>query len=125
MGVLVQEMVPPSMEVIVGTVKDPQFGSTIMYGLGGIFVEIIKDVSFRLVPITRDEAFEMIEELKAYPILQGYRKTSSVKKEAIIQILVNISQLISDYPEIEELDLNPIVINEKGAKVIDARIIIE
>ena len=124
-GVLVQEMISPSTEVIVGAIKDPQFGPTIMFGLGGVFVELIKDVAFRLVPITRDEALGLIKGIKAYPILQGYRGSPAVNIEAIVHILVNISRLVNDYPEIQELDLNPIVVNEKRAKTIDARIIIE
>ncbi len=124
-GVLVQEMVSPSIEVIVGAINDPQFGPTIMFGLGGVFVEVIKDVAFRLVPVRRDEALEMIREIKAYPILQGYRGTPAVDIESIAQILVNISRLVNNYPEIQELDLNPVVVNEKRAKVIDARLIID
>lgn len=124
-GVLVQEMAPQSTEVIVGAIKDPQFGQTLMFGLGGIFVEILKDVTFRVAPITRKDAQEMIIKVKAYPLLTGYRKTPPADLDAIINVLMNISKLIMEYPEIKEIDLNPIMTYAKGAKTVDARIILE
>ncbi len=124
-GVLVQEMAPPSTEVIVGATKDPQFGPALMFGLGGIFIEVLKDVAFRIAPITRSEAQEMITEVKAYPILKGYRGQPPVDTNAITEILLNTSKLVMDHPEIKELDLNPILVYEKGAKTVDARIILD
>jgi len=124
-GILVQEMAPPSTEVIVGAIKDPQFGPALMFGLGGIFVEVLKDVTFRIAPITEDEAREMITEVKAYPLLKGYRNMPQADIEAIVQILLNASRLVMDHQEIKELDLNPIMVYEKGAKTVDARIILE
>ena len=124
-GVLVQEMAPSSTEVIIGAVKDPQFGPAVMFGLGGIFVEVLKDVTFRVAPITVDEAREMITEVKAYPLLKGYRNLPPADIEAIVQILLNTSRLVMEHQEIKELDLNPIMVYEKGAKTVDARIIIE
>jgi acyl-CoA synthetase (NDP forming) len=124
-GVLVQEMVPPSTEVIVGAVKDPQFGHALMFGLGGVFVEVLKDVTFRIVPINEEEAHEMIGEVKAYPLLKGYRGMPPADIQAIVQILLKTSRLVSEHPEIRELDLNPIMVYEKGAKTVDARIILE
>jgi acyl-CoA synthetase (NDP forming) len=124
-GVLVQEMAPQSTEVIVGAIKDPQFGQTLMFGLGGIFVELLKDVTFRIAPITQQDAEEMITEVKAYPLLKGYRNTPPTDINAIVKVLVNTSKLIMDYPEIKELDLNPVMAYEKGAKTVDARIILE
>jgi acyl-CoA synthetase (NDP forming) len=124
-GVLVQEMAPQSTEVIVGAIKDLQFGQTLMFGLGGIFVELLKDVTFRIAPITREEAEEMMKEVKAYPLLTGYRNTPPADIDAIITILVNTSKLVMGYPEIKELDLNPIMAYGKGAKTVDARIILE
>lgn len=124
-GILVQEMAPQSTEVIVGATKDPQFGPTLMFGLGGIFVEILKDVTFRIAPIKEDEAREMITEVKAYPLLKGYRNTPLADTEAIVEILLNTSRLIMEHQEIKELDLNPIMVYEKGAKTVDARIILE
>jgi acetyl-CoA synthetase (ADP-forming) len=124
-GVLVQEMAPPSTEVIVGAIKDPQFGHALMFGLGGVFVEVLKDVTFRIAPINEEEAHEMIGEVKAYPLLKGYRGMPQADIEAIVQILLNTSRLVSEHPEIKELDLNPIMVYEKGAKTVDARIILE
>jgi acyl-CoA synthetase (NDP forming) len=124
-GVLVQEMAPQSTEVIVGATKDPQFGPTLMFGLGGIFVEILKDVAFRIAPVTEDEAREMIAAVKAYPLLKGYRNTPPADIEAIVKILLNTSRLVMEHQEIKELDLNPIMVYEKGAKTVDARIILE
>jgi len=124
-GVLVQEMAPQSTEVIVGAIKDSQFGQTLMFGLGGVFVELLKDVTFRIAPITREDAQEMVTEVKAYPLLKGYRSTPPADIDAIVNILLCTSKLIMDYPEIRELDLNPIMAYEKGAKTVDARIILE
>ena len=124
-GVLVQEMAPASTEVIVGATKDPQFGPAIMFGLGGVFVEVLKDVTFRVAPITEDDAVEMISEVKAYPLLKGYRNTPPADTDAITRILLNTSRLVIDHMEIKELDLNPVIVYEKGAKTVDARIILE
>lgn len=124
LGVTVQEIVPPSTEVIVGAVRDPQFGPTLMFGLGGIFVEVLKDITFRMAPITEEDAKEMIAEIKAYPLLKGYRGTPPVDIETIAQILVNTSRLMMENPEISELDLNPIIVYENGAKTVDARIML-
>lgn len=124
-GILVQEMAPSSTEVIVGTIKDPQFGQTLMFGLGGIFVEVLKDVTFRIAPVTADEAREMISEVKAYPLLKGYRGMPPADIDAIVKILLSTSKLVMEHDEIKELDLNPIMVYRKGAKTVDARIILE
>ncbi len=124
-GILVQEMAPKSTEVIVGATKDPQFGPALMFGLGGVFVEILEDVTFRVAPITERDALQMITEVKAYPILKGYRGQPPADIDAIANILLNTSKLVIDHPEIKELDLNPIMVYEKGAKTVDARIILE
>jgi len=125
LGVLVQEMAPSSTEVIVGSIKDAQFGPALMFGLGGVFVEVLKDVTFRIAPITEADAREMITEVKGYPILKGYRGQPPADIDAIVQILMNTSRLIIDHTEIKELDLNPIMVYDKGAKTVDARIILE
>jgi len=125
-GVLVEEMAPKGVaEVIVGAIKDPQFGQTLMFGLGGVFVEILKDVTFRIAPIDEREAHEMIKEIKAYPILEGYRGQPPADVDTIAKILVNASRLVIDHPEVKEMDLNPIIVYERGAKTVDARIILE
>jgi len=124
-GVSVQKMVRPGTEVIVGTSKDPQFGPVIMFGLGGIFVELLKDVSFRVIPIERRDAQEMIQEIKGYPLLQGFRGTEPASIPAIIKIILNISRLVDSNPQIKELELNPIFAYQDKAVAVDARIILE
>jgi len=125
-GVLVEEMAPKGVaEVIVGAIKDPQFGQTLMFGLGGVFVEVLRDVTFRIAPIDEREAHEMIREIKAYPILEGYRGQPPADVETIARILVRASKLVMDHPQIKEMDLNPIIVYERGAKTVDARMILE
>ena len=124
-GILVQEMAPSSTEVIVGSTKDPTFGPTIMFGLGGIFVEILRDVAFRLAPITQADAEEMIREIRSYKILEGARGMPRADQEAIAEILLNTSRMLVECPEIKELDMNPVLVYEKGAKIVDARIILD
>jgi len=124
-GILVQEMAPPSTETIVGAIKDPQFGPTIMFGLGGIFVELLKDVNFRVAPITAEDAKEMITQLKAYPLLKGFRNSPPADIDALVGILCATSKLVTENPDIKELDLNPVLAYQTGAKTVDARIILE
>jgi acetyl-CoA synthetase (ADP-forming) len=124
-GVLIQEMAPQGTEVIIGAVKDPQFGQTVMFGLGGIFVELLKDVSFRVAPLTKEDAKEMITNLKAFPLLNGYRGSKPADIDALVEVICNVSKMILDNPEIKELDLNPVMAYPKGSKCVDARIILE
>ncbi len=124
-GVLVQEMAPSSTEIIIGAVKDPQFGQTLMFGLGGIFVELEKDVTFRVAPVSEQDACEMVTGVKAFPLLKGFRNMPAVDIQAIVDVLLCTSKLVMDHPEIKELDLNPVLAYEKGAKTVDARIILE
>jgi acyl-CoA synthetase (NDP forming) len=124
-GVSVQKMVRPGTEVIVGTTKDPQFGPVIMFGLGGVFVELLKDVSFRIVPLKRKDAQEMIQEIKGYPLLRGYRGKEPASLPALIGVILKISKFIEKNPQIKELDLNPIVAYRAKAVAVDARIILE
>jgi len=124
-GILVQEMAPCATEVIVGAIKDPQFGPTLMFGLGGTFVEVMKDISFRIAPITEEDAKEMISEIKAYPILRGCRGQPPADIKTLAKILLSTSKLVMENQDIKELDLNPVVVYENGAKTVDARIILE
>ncbi len=124
LGVLVQKMSIQGREVIIGLTKDPQFGPVIMFGLGGIFVEVLKDVSFRLPPITREEALNMITEVKGYPILKGIRGDPPADVDALSDILEKISRMALEIPEISEMDLNPIFVFDKGALAVDARIVL-
>ncbi len=124
-GVSVQKMIRPGTEVIVGTGKDPQFGPVIMFGLGGIFVELLKDVSFRVIPVGQRDAQEMIEEIKGYPLLQGFRGKEPASISALVEIILKISRLIKENPQIKELELNPVFAYRKKAVAVDARIILE
>jgi len=125
-GVVVQEFAPQGLEVIIGGIYDKFFGPTIMFGLGGVWVEILKDVTFRLAPIDKQEAEDMIKEIKGYPLLTGYRGSPPVDLDALKDALVKASQLMNDFQEIGEMDLNPTMAYEKGKgiKVVDARIIL-
>jgi acyl-CoA synthetase (NDP forming) len=122
--VLVQKYVP-GKQLIIGLIKDPSFGHVIMFGFGGIFVEVFRDISFRVCPITRKDAREMIKEIKTYKILKGVRGESPINFNQLEEVLVKISEFPKKYEEIKELDINPIMANEKEVKVVDARIIFE
>jgi acyl-CoA synthetase (NDP forming) len=124
-GVSVQKMARPGTEVIVGTSKDPQFGPVIMFGLGGIFVELLKDVSFRVIPVERKDAQEMIEEIKGYPLLQGYRGKEPASLPALVEIILKISKWVEGNPWLKELELNPIFAYRDKAVAVDARIVLE
>jgi acetyl-CoA synthetase (ADP-forming) len=124
-GLTVQKMAPPGIQVIVGMSKDPQFGPVIMFGLGGILVELLKDVSFRIVPVTKRDAAEMIREIKGYPLLEGYRGQEPANIDALQDIIVRVSQFVERTPEIKELDLNPIFAYRDKAVSVDARIVLE
>ena len=124
-GVSVQKMVRPGTEVIIGTSKDPQFGPVIMFGVGGVFVELLKDVSFRIIPLERKDAQEMIREIKGYPLLEGYRGKEPANISALVEIILKISKLIEENPQIKEIDLNPIFAYRDKAIAVDARMILE
>jgi acetyltransferase len=124
-GALVQEMVGAGKEVIVGMNRDPQFGPLMMFGLGGIYVEVLEDVTFRLAPVVESEAREMIDEIQAAPLLRGARGEKAVDLDAIVEIIQRVSQLSMDFPEVTALDLNPVVVQPEGAMAIDARLSIE
>jgi len=124
-GVSVQRMAPPGIEVIVGMSKDSQFGPVLMFGLGGVLVEVLKDVSFRIVPVTRRDAEEMVREIKGYPLLQGYRGQEAVDIPSLEELIVKVSQFIEQNPRIKELDLNPVFAYKDRAIAVDARIIME
>jgi len=123
-GVIVYSMVPQGTEIIIGMMKDPHFGPVIMFGLGGIFVEVLKDISFRILPIEERDAGEMIAEIKGYEILKGARGESPKDIKAIEEVLMKISKFTMENPEINEIDLNPIFVFGKGLQVVDARIIL-
>jgi acetyltransferase len=122
-GAFVEKMGSKGREVILGMTRDPQFGPMLMFGLGGIFVEVMKDVTFYLAPITADEAMQMLKGTRSYALLQGARGQAPVDLDAIASALQRISQLATDYPQIMELDINPFIVGEVGmeAYVADAR----
>ena len=123
-GVYVEQMCPRGREVIIGMSRDPQFGPMLMFGLGGIFVEVMKDVTFHLAPITADEAMQMLMETRSYTLLRGARGQAGVDLSAIANGLQRISQLVTDFPQIADLDINPLIVGEVGTEpiVADARI---
>jgi len=123
-GVITDSMILQGTEIIIGMMQDPHFGPVIMFGLGGIFVEVLKDISFRILPIEERDAQEMINEIKGYEILKGVRGEGPKDIKAIKNLLLKISQLALENPEISEIDLNPVFIFEKGLQVIDARMIL-
>ncbi len=123
-GVAVQKMARPGVEVIIGMSKDAQFGPVIMFGLGGVLVEILKDVSFRIVPLAQRDAREMIREIKGYPLLEGYRGQEPVDVANLEELILKVSNFVEQNPEVEELDLNPIFAYSDGAVAVDARIIL-
>ncbi|MEO1784161.1 acetate--CoA ligase family protein [Thermodesulfobium sp. 4217-1] len=121
-GVSVQQMLPAGKDVIIGSVKDPQFGHMIMFGLGGIYVEVLKDVSFRIAPISEIDARNMIREIKSFKMLAGARGEKGVDQNAIVDAILRVSNLVTDFPEIVELDINPLRVFEEGAVAIDMRL---
>ena len=124
-GVSVQKMAKPGVEVIIGMSKDAQFGPVIMFGLGGVWVEVLKDVSFRIVPLEPRDAHEMIQEIKGRPLLEGYRGQDAVDIGNLEKMILDVSNFVEQHPEIRELDLNPLFAYKDGAVAVDARIVLE
>ncbi|MGC1731004.1 MAG: acetate--CoA ligase family protein [Steroidobacteraceae bacterium] len=124
-GVQVQQMLGGGHEVIVGAVTDPAFGKLVAFGLGGVLVEVLKDITFRLAPVTHEEALSMLDGIQAAQILRGVRGAESVDREALAGVIVNVSQLVSDFPEISELDLNPVFAAPRGATAADVRVVLD
>ena len=122
-GVMIQEMISGGKEVIIGITRDTQFGHMIMFGLGGIYVEVLKDVSFRIVPLSKEDAYEMIRETKVFPLLRGVRGEAEADTEAIENSLLILSQMALDFPQIIEAEINPLLVKKRGEGVvaIDAR----
>ena len=123
-GVITYSMISKATEIIIGMIKDPHFGPVVMFGLGGIFVEVLKDISFRILPIEERDAGEMITGIKGYEILKGARGNPPRDIQAIKEVLLKVSKLTTENPEINEIDLNPIFVFEKGLQVVDARMIL-
>jgi acyl-CoA synthetase (NDP forming) len=124
-GIIVQPMAAPGVEVIIGMSKDATFGPVLMFGLGGVLVEVLKDVTFRIVPLSRRDAREMIHDIQGFPALAGYRGAAPADLEALQNILLTLSAFVESTPEVKEIDLNPIYAYAQGALAVDARVILE
>lgn len=124
-GVLVTPMAKKGVEVILGVIRDPIFGPVLMFGLGGIFVEILEDVAFRSIPLSRRDAEDMVEQIKAKKILGGVRGEKAVDRAALVDLLLKVSRIVEAYPALSELDLNPVIVNADGYAVVDARVIVK
>ncbi|MHA1237732.1 MAG: acetate--CoA ligase family protein [Candidatus Odinarchaeia archaeon] len=123
LGVLLDSFAEKGFELIVGALKSPEFDQTVMVGAGGIFTELFKDVCFRVAPLTHNEAKEMLQELKIYPLFKGFRG-QTLDENAIVDIIVKVSNLIMELPQISQMDLNPVILYHQGAIVVDAKIIL-
>ena len=125
MGVQVQQMIQGGQEVIIGAVTDPSFGKLVAFGLGGVLVEVLKDITFRLAPATKADALSMLDGIKAAEMLKGVRGSDPVNREALANLIVSVSDLVNDFPEISELDLNPVFASKKTAIAADVRIVVD
>lgn len=123
-GVSVQAMADPGVEVIIGVSRDPQFGPLLMFGLGGVLVEVLGDVSFRVAPLTERDASEMVREIKGFPILRGHRGSPPADLDAIERALLDLSRFADSRPDVSEIDLNPIIAHPKGLTAVDARVVL-
>ena len=121
-GFVVQRMAPAGVEMLVGVVNDAQFGPTIACGAGGTLVELLKDVSVRLSPLTRSDASSMLRELRSFPLLEGYRGSQASDIAALEDVLLRVSALVEDHPEIAEMDCNPVIVSPSGAVIVDSRV---
>ncbi|MBS7631963.1 acetate--CoA ligase family protein, partial [Candidatus Bathyarchaeota archaeon] len=124
-GLIVQKMAPAGLEIVIGGINDDQFGPALMLGLGGIMIEIFKDVVFRIAPVSEEGCHSMIKQLKAYPLIKGYRGRGPYDEKILAQTLEKTSYLLTENPQIKELDLNPIILYQKDCLITDARIILE
>jgi acetate---CoA ligase (ADP-forming) len=126
-GVSVQQMVKPGREVILGITYDPQFGHLLMFGLGGIYVEVLKDVAFRVLPVTPADVREMMEEIRAFALLRGVRGEPPADLGAVEDAMVRVCQLVTDFPEIMEMDVNPLMVypSGQGAIALDSRLLLK
>src|SRR5580692_7225997 len=124
-GIQVQQMLAGGTEVIIGSITDGSFGKLVAFGLGGVLVEILKDITFRLAPATKADALSMLDGIQAHDMLKGVRGGDPVSREALADVIVKVSQLVSDFPEIVELDLNPVFASKTDAIAADVRIVVD
>ena len=123
-GFLIERMVDKGVEVIVGGVRDAQFGPAVMFGIGGVMVELLKDVSFRLAPVTKEECLAMMEDIKAYPLLAGYRGAEPADLDAIADVIIKVGNIMAGVVEIKEMEINPLIVYPEGAIAVDARVVL-
>ncbi len=123
-GFLIEKMADKGVEVIVGGIRDAQFGPTVMFGIGGVMVELLKDVSFRLAPVTKVECLEMIKEIKAYPLLTGYRGSEPCDIDAIADVIIKVGNIMSEMDDIKEMEINPLITYPDKVIAVDARVIL-
>ena len=123
-GYLLEEMAPSGAEVIVGGLRDPQFGPAVMFGAGGIAVDLLKDVSFRLAPLSGEEALDMMREVKSYPLLTGFRGSKPLDVDSVADTILNVSEILLEIEEIKEIEINPLLVYEISAGAVDARVVL-
>ncbi len=122
--VIIQEMVDPGLEFIIGMTTDPHFGAILLSGVGGIFTELLEDISFGLIPLKQEHAWRMLRSLRGYSVIEGYRGQAGINVEALLDIMLGVSRLVEENPQIVELDLNPVIVHEHSATVVDARMVV-
>lgn len=123
-GVLVQRMAPEGQEFVVGATRDPQFGPAVMFGFGGVYVELFKDVSFRLAPITNEEATDMMKETRAYKLLTGFRGSKPLDALAVAKTIVAVGRLMVEQPAVDSIDINPLFVYSRGTLAVDVRVVV-
>jgi acyl-CoA synthetase (NDP forming) len=121
-AVLIQEMIKGKRELVVGLIRDPQFGPCVMFGLGGIFTEILRDVSFRLAPLEKRDALEMIQEIKAHKILDAVRGMEPVDRDILSEMLINVGKIGMEHDMVKEIDINPVIVSGSRPVAVDALI---
>ncbi|NOR77764.1 MAG: acetyl-CoA synthetase [Methanophagales archaeon] len=124
-GFLLEETAPTGIELILGGLRDPQFGPAVMFGTGGFAVELVADVSFRLAPLNREEVFDMMREVKSYPLLTGFRGSKPVDIEKLASTVMKMSDILLEIEEIKEIEINPLLVHEEGAVAVDARVVLQ
>jgi acetate---CoA ligase (ADP-forming) subunit beta len=123
-GFLIEKMADKGIEVIVGGIRDAQFGPAVMFGVGGITVELLKDVSFRLAPVTKAECLEMIKEIKVFPLLTGYRGSQPCDIDAIADVIIKVGNIMSEMGDVKEMEINPLIVHPKSVLAVDARMVL-
>jgi acetyl-CoA synthetase (ADP-forming) len=124
-GFFLEETAPTGIELIIGGLRDPQFGPAVMFGTGGFAVELVADVSFRLAPLNREEVFDMMQEVKSYPLLTGFRGSKPVDMEKLASTVMKLSDILLEIEEIKEIEINPLLVHEEGAVAVDARVVLK